>query len=104
MAAPKAIYLIDEKPNGIYCVDLKEDKFGNICPTEINAGRFHTTGYFTTKISKKSHKYARANMPLMFIKAAFDEELPPGPIMDVCPENLYWIRHIDCKPQLIENL
>jgi len=35
--AQNAVYAVDGKPNGIYCVDLREDKDGPPTPTEINA-------------------------------------------------------------------
>lgn len=44
--ATECILAIDKKPSGIFCVDLKENKEGIPCPTEINAGRFFTTSLF----------------------------------------------------------
>ncbi|MFX1343483.1 MAG: hypothetical protein ACFFBC_01015 [Promethearchaeota archaeon] len=85
--ASRCVKVIDEKATGIFCVDLKENKDGIPCPTEINAGRFFTTSFFFTK--------AGVNMPYYYIKLAFDEEIPTLPKYNAIPKNLYWIRHID---------
>lgn len=47
--ATECIKAIDQNATGIFCVDLKENKDGVPCPTEINAERFFTTSYFFTK-------------------------------------------------------
>jgi carbamoyl-phosphate synthase large subunit len=99
--ATQAVLSIDSKATGIYCVDLKEDNKGNICPTEINAGRFFTTSYFFSYAAKK-YNIPKANMPYLFIKLAYNEKIPKGPQYDILPENLYWIRHVDCSEHLIE--
>jgi len=93
--AVDSIFCIDSSPHGIFCVDLKEDEKGNPQPTEINAGRFFTTSYFFSKASIDLN-IPRANMPYMFVKLALGEEIPIGSSRDVLPENLYWIRQIDC--------
>lgn len=41
--AEAACFAVDEKPHGIYSVDLREDADGVPRPTEINAGRGFTT-------------------------------------------------------------
>jgi len=97
----RAILCIDQNATGIFSVDLKGDKVGNICPTEINAGRFFTTSYFFSYASKK-FKISKANIPYLFIKLAYNERIPEGPIYNVLPKNLYWIRHIDCSEHLVE--
>ena len=92
--ATKVVNSIDKNANGIFCVDLKEDKYGIVRPTEINAGRFFTTSYFFTK--------AGINMPYFYIKLAFDEEIPNFPKYNILPEGLYWIRHIDAPAVLVK--
>ena len=99
--ATKAVLTVESDATGIFCVDLKGDKDGNICPTEINAGRFFTTSYFFSFAAKR-YKIPRANMPHMLIKLAYKENIPKGPNYNIIPKNLYWIRHIDCSEQLIE--
>ena len=99
--ASEAILAIDSDATGIFCVDMKEDKTGSICPTEINAGRFFTTSYFFSYAGKK-YNVPLANMPNILVKLAFDEKIPAGPKYNILPKNLYWIRHIDCSEHLIE--
>ncbi|MHA1439392.1 MAG: ATP-grasp domain-containing protein [Promethearchaeota archaeon] len=76
--ATQAVLAIDSGATGIFCVDMKEDKYGNICPTEINAGRFFTTSYFFSYAAKK-YNVPKANMPYIFIKLAYKEKIPEGP-------------------------
>lgn len=99
--ATKAILSIDSDATGIFCVDMKEDRNGVICPTEINAGRFFTTSYFFSYAGKK-YSTPLANMPNILLKLAFNEKIPEGPKYNILPKNLYWIRHIDCSEHLIE--
>jgi carbamoyl-phosphate synthase large subunit len=99
--ATKAILSVDSEATGIFCVDIKEDKDRNICPTEINAGRFFTTSYFFSAASKK-FKVPKANMPYLFVKLAYKEKIPEGPKYNILPEGLHWIRHIDCSEHLVE--
>jgi carbamoyl-phosphate synthase large subunit len=99
--ATQAILTIDSAATGIFCVDMKEDKNGMICPTEINAGRFFTTSYFFSYAGKK-YDIPLANMPSILTKLAFGEKIPNGPKYNILPKNLYWIRHIDCSEHLVE--
>ncbi len=99
--ATKAVLTIDKNATGIFCVDLKEDKAGIICPTEINAGRFFTTSYFFSYTAKKFNLF-KGNMPYIYIKLAYNEKLPDGPRYNVLPKDLYWIRHIDCSEHLVD--
>lgn len=87
------ITAIDKEPNGIYCVDLKENKEGVPCITEINAGRFFTTSIFFST--------AGCNMPYMYVKSAYNEPLPLIPRYNPLREDLYWIRQIDMQERLI---
>ena len=88
------IKAIDEKPNGIYCVDLKENAQDIPCITEINAGRFFTTSIFFSA--------AGCNMPYYYVKSAFNEYIPPLKLVNPLPKNLYWIRNIDFSEKLIK--
>jgi carbamoyl-phosphate synthase large subunit len=100
--AMDSILAIDKKPNGIYSVDLKGNKDGVIVPTEINPGRFHTTSFFYAKASKTLN-IPRANMPVVFLKTAFDDPIPEGPQFDILPPDIFWLRHIDCPSILIRS-
>ncbi len=99
--AIQAVLTIDSDATGVFCVDLKEDKRGNVCPTEINAGRFFTTCFFFSYAGKKFN-VPKANMPYILIKLAYNEKIPEGPKYNVIPKDIYWIRHIDCSEHLIE--
>jgi carbamoyl-phosphate synthase large subunit len=99
----KAVLAIDPKFNGIACVDLKEYKNGTPCVTEINAGRMFTTSFFFSYASKILRKDYYANIPYLYVKLAFEEEIPNIPKYNILPENVYWIRHIDAPAKLVKN-
>lgn len=93
--AQKAIFAIDDKPNGIFSVDLTYDKDGIPNPTEINIARFFTTHEFFTK--------AGLNMPDIFVKLAYDEPLPKiKKKLNPLKPGLVWIRGIDFLPILTD--
>jgi carbamoyl-phosphate synthase large subunit len=104
----KAVLAIDPEYDGIACVDLKEDKEGVPCPTEINAGRMFTTSFFFSFAGAELFaecgmpKYF-ANIPYLYIKLAYDEDIPKIPKQNILPKNLYWIRHIDSGARLVRN-
>jgi carbamoyl-phosphate synthase large subunit len=99
----KAVLAIDPKFNGIACVDLKEDKNGTPCVTEINAGRMFTTSFFFSYASKILRRDYYANIPYLYVKLAFEEEIPNIPKYNILPENVYWIRHIDAPAKLVKD-
>jgi carbamoyl-phosphate synthase large subunit len=91
--ARRAILAVDERPHGIFSVDLTYDGDGVPNPTEINIGRFFTTHLFFTA--------AGLNMPYIFVQLAFGEELPPiGRTVNPLPEGLVWVRGMDMEPVL----
>ena len=77
---------------GINFVDLKENKAGAPCVTEINIARFFTTSNFFAA--------AGSNMPWYYLMLAFGEELPELPRFNAVPAGLYWIRLMDKGPVL----
>ena len=91
--AQKSILAVEERPNGIYGVDMTFDKKGNPNLTEINVGRFFTTHYFFTT--------AGLNMPYIYVKMAYGEKpaLPEKRINPLTP-GLAWVRGMDCHPVL----
>jgi carbamoyl-phosphate synthase large subunit len=92
--AIKTIMAIDDRPNGLYGVDMTYDKDGIPNPTEINIGRFFTTHQFFTE--------AGLNMPYIYVKAAFSERLPViKKKINPLPNGLAWVRGMDCEPVLI---
>jgi biotin carboxylase len=99
----KAVLAIDPNFNGIACVDLKENREGTPCVTEINAGRMFTTSFFFSYASKTLRKDPYANIPYLYVKLAFKENIPDIPKYDALPENVYWIRHIDAPAKLVKD-
>ena len=99
----KAVLAIDPKFNGIACIDLKENREGTPCVTEINAGRMFTTSFFFSYASKILRKDYSANIPYLYVKLAFGETIPKIPKYNVLPENVYWIRHIDAPAKLVKD-
>jgi carbamoyl-phosphate synthase large subunit len=90
--AQRAVRAVDPSPQGVYCVDMKENAEGVPCVTEINAGRFFTTSNF----------FARAglNMPELLVRCALGERperLQSSPL----PPDLYWIRMVDMGYALV---
>lgn len=97
----EAVLALDPNFNGIACVDLKENREGVPCATEINAGRMFTTSFFFSYASKILHKDYYANIPYLYVKLAYKEKIPEIPKYDVLPQNTYWIRHIDAPARLV---
>jgi carbamoyl-phosphate synthase large subunit len=93
--ALRAIRAVDPRPHGIFAVDLTYDQSEVPNPTEINIGRFFTTHLFFTR--------AGLNLPLIFVKLAFDEPLPPLPrkVNPLAP-GLAWVRGMDFLPVLTD--
>jgi hypothetical protein len=88
-----AIKAIDNRPHGIFGVDMTYDKEGWPNPTEINIGRFFTTHYFFTK--------AGLNMPEIYCNIALDGEIPAlERKINPLPDGLIWIRGMDVEPVL----
>lgn len=91
--AQRTVFAIDKKPHGLFGVDLTYDKNGVPNPTEINIGRFFTTHQFFTEIG--------LNMPYIFVKLAYGEELPDiSQKLNPAPNNMVWIRGMDFEPVL----
>lgn len=91
--ALRTIHAIDKKPHGIFSVDMTYDVRGVPNPTEINIGRFFTTHLFFSQ--------AGLNMPYIFVKLAFGEDIPPiAKKMNPLPEGLAWVRGMDIEPVL----
>jgi len=92
--AQKAIFAIDEKPHGIYGVDMAYDIDGVPNPTEINISRFFTTVLFFTE--------AGLNLPKIFKDIALYGEFPKlSKTINPLPDGLLWLRGMDTKPRLM---
>lgn len=95
-AAFKAIKAIDPQATGIFCADLKENKEGEPCVMEVNAGRFFTTSNFFS--------HAGLNMPLFYLKLGLGENVSEFKFkkFNNLEENLYWVRMLDMGYKLIK--
>ena len=91
--ARDAVTALDPVPQGVYCVDIKEDRAGTPKVTEVNAGRFFTTSNFFA--------HAGLNMPDMLVRAALGESLPTLGSSPLDPD-LYWIRMVDMGFVLVQ--
>lgn len=91
--AIKTIKSVDDKPHGIFGVDMAYDKNTVPNPTEINISRFFTTVFFFTK--------AGLNMPVIYKDLALFRKKPElakkiNPLQD----GLVWLRGMDREPVL----
>jgi carbamoyl-phosphate synthase large subunit len=92
--AEAAVRALDDRPHGVYFVDLKEDRLGIPRVTEINAGRCGTTIHFYTR--------AGYNFPWLLCRLARGDLLVPEPRCHAVIEpELYWVRTLDCGPVLL---
>ena len=89
----RAIAAIDDKPHGIFSVDLTYDSAGIPNPTEINIGRFFTTHLFFAK--------AGLNLAEIFCDLALTGKKPVlSKKINPLPDGLLWIRGMDVPPKL----
>ncbi|MDX6286407.1 MAG: hypothetical protein QOG53_1892 [Frankiales bacterium] len=87
-----AIQVVEDRPHGIYGVDMTLDDMGRLRVTEINVGRFFTTVYFFTR--------AGFNFPALYVELGMGAATPQQ-ILDPLPEGLLWIRGMDVEPVLV---
>jgi carbamoyl-phosphate synthase large subunit len=85
-----AIRALDEHASGVYCFDLKGDRDGTPCITEINAGRFS----MSTNLYDLTGKH---NMAALAVRLALDE---PVDIQDEydATDDYYMVRDGDTVP------
>jgi hypothetical protein len=93
--AVRAVRAIDDRPHGLFGVDLAHDRDGLPNPTEINIGRFFTTNHFFTA--------AGLNMAYLFLQLGLGESGPAIPSrVNPLPDGLIWIRGVDFEPVLTD--
>ena len=92
--AMRTVFASDEKPHGIFSVDMTYDWDGVPNPTEINIGKFFTTHLFITR--------AGCNMPEIFVQLAFGEYEGRFNVLNPCARKL-WVRGIDQLPILVDS-
>lgn len=84
---------VDNKPHGIYGVDMSYDRDGVPNPTEINISRFFTTVLFFTQ--------AGLNFPKIFVDLALEAAAPKlAKKISPLPDGLMWMRGMDFLPLL----
>jgi carbamoyl-phosphate synthase large subunit len=86
----RAIRALDPSVSGAFSVDLKENRAGVPCVTEINAGRFITMLSFFDFTG-------RHNMSTTYVRLALDEPVDIAEPYDVC-EDRYFVRGVDTLP------
>lgn len=92
--AMDTIMSVDDKPHGIYGVDMAYDVDGIPNPTEINISRFFTTVLFFTQ--------AGINMPCIFKDIALYNKFPElEKAINPLEDGLMWLRGMDTKPMLL---
>lgn len=92
--AINAIKAVDNRPNGIYGVDMTYDKNHIPNPTEINISRFFTTVLFFTK--------AGLNLPKIYKDIALYNKFPVlDKKINPLPDGLMWMRGMDTEPRLM---
>lgn len=90
-----AVRAVSDKPNGVFCVDMKEGFDGVPKVTEINVGRFFTTSNFFA--------HAGLNMPAMYIELGLDGVTTQKPAqLNPLDDDLYWVRMIDMGYKLVK--
>jgi len=99
----EAVLAIDPRFNGIASVDLKENREGMPCVTEINPGRMFTTSYFFSYASKILRGDFAVNIPFLYVRLAYKETIPQLPKYNVLPSDVYWIRHMDAPARLVRD-
>ena len=88
-----SIRAVDDRPHGIYGVDMTYDREGRPNVTEINISRFFTTVYFFTE--------AGLNMPRIAVDIAIYGKFPSlDRRINPLPDGLLWIRGMDQRPVL----
>jgi carbamoyl-phosphate synthase large subunit len=99
----EAVLAIDSNFTGIASVDLKENSKGVPCVTEINPGRMFTTSFFFSYASKVFFSDYRINIPYLYTKLAYKEDLPKLEKYNPLPADVYWIRHMDAPGCLVKD-
>lgn len=90
----KTILAVDKNANGVYVVDVKENKTGTPCVMEVNPGRFFTTSLFFAT--------AGVNMPLMFVKLGLNMPVVKTKQYNALQNGLYWIRVTDSNTGIVK--
>lgn len=91
--AAAAVRAVDRRATGAFSVDLKEDRAGRPCVTEINAGRFLTG---TTIFDLTGQR----NMAATYVRLALGERVPATQPYEAAVGH-YLVRDLDALPLLL---
>lgn len=95
--AEKAVKAIDPKPSGAYSIDVKESAKGEMCVTEVDAGKFHSTmplwGYIAIRHLGMPWY---ANLADLYVRLGLDDDIRESiPRTDLFPDGYYLLRDMD---------
>lgn len=93
----KSVACLEEKPHGIYSIDLKCDAQGAPKITEINIGRFF-------RISPIFNFAGKHNLATVYLRLALGQEIEipeQERFHDIGEEPVYWICDIDDTPSVL---
>jgi carbamoyl-phosphate synthase large subunit len=90
----KAVRKVDKNATGIFAIDLKENKAGEPCITEINIARFPRINIFFNLTGKY-------NMAEIYVRLGLGENLNIYNITDDIDEDKYLFRSIDYIPIIV---
>jgi len=99
-SAIKSIKVIDKRPHGIFCVDLKEDEEKSPKPTEVNC-RFTTNVHYLTMASIRLAR-PEFNFPWLAARIAVGEDIPRCKPMNALPANLWFTKNTDMGFTMVE--
>ncbi|MDA4122310.1 MAG: hypothetical protein OK456_03915 [Thaumarchaeota archaeon] len=93
----RAVKAIDPRPGGAYSIDVKESSKGEMCVTEVDSGKFHSTmplwGYIAVKHLGLPWY---ANFADLYVRLGMGESLTESiPPTDLLPEGYYLLRDMD---------
>jgi len=89
----EAVEAIDRAASGAFSIDLKEDRQGRPCVTEINVGRFLTGSPIFDLTGKH-------NMTATYVRLALGQPTEIDKVYDVA-EDYYMIRDLDALPRIV---
>jgi hypothetical protein len=88
-----AVRAFDRRTSGLYCIDLKEDRRGVPCITDVNVGRFS----LTTGLYDLIGQHSTADL---YLRGALGRPLDVSEPYDVAPDH-YLVRDVDTLPVIV---
>jgi carbamoyl-phosphate synthase large subunit len=89
-----AVRALDARTSGLYCIDLKENRAGVPCVTDVNVGRFSlTTGLYDL--------VGRHNTAATYVRLALGRPVDIAAPYDAAPDH-YLVRDVDTLPEIVD--